>query len=157
MALMLSKNCVGVIYEKQQRTSFLSDTKRVKRVEVRTYASLKLRGIRRGKLHNLASGIVPFHTNDLPRMVHANLSHRWRKVRRVLRRRSKIVRRHRHTALRRRPVKWGDPKFGLPLFLAFSRAEAEEITTHGFGTNVDSPITTCPSDVGDGPDSHGRG
>jgi len=61
-----------------------------------TYATFQFHRIRGRKLHHFPSRIIPFYANDLPRMVHANLSHRRRKIRRVLWRRPEMVRRSRH-------------------------------------------------------------
>jgi hypothetical protein len=67
------------------------------------YTTVKLHRISRRKLYNLAPSVIPFHSNDLSRVVHPNTSHRWYREHRIASR-PKPVRRNRHAAALRLPV-----------------------------------------------------
>lgn len=115
------------------------------------YTTPELHGIGRRKLHNLASRVIPFDANNLARMVHTNLSHRWREVRRVVRRRPEIVRRNRHLSLHLptlERVSKTEPSFFFPSFSGKVRGHK----THGLGGCL---IAAWFSDVGDTANSHG--
>ena len=116
------------------------------------HPTLKFQWIRRCKLYNLAPRVIPLHTNNLARMVQPNLTHGWRKVRRINRRGPKIVRRNWYAALHHRPT---PDTSQTSLYMRHTYKGA-----HRFGGNPEEgPVVVAVGSFGDGDaaDSHGVG
>jgi hypothetical protein len=131
-------------------------TKHTTLIQREAHPTLKFQGICRRKLYNLASRVIPLHTNNLARMVQPNLTHRWRKVRRIDRRRPKIVRRNWYAALHRRPALENESNESICVTQQAQRAGM----AHRFGGNVEEgPVAVAVGSSGDGDtaDSHGVG
>lgn len=103
MALILSINCLGVIYTNIKISTRRMTWQKLREKKVNAHTTLELQRISRRKLYNLAPGVIPFHSNDLSRVVHPNASHRWHREHRIAKR-PEPVRRNRHAAALRLPV-----------------------------------------------------